>query len=88
MTQKIYKIADLGRVPGEIIRRFSNAGWVNKVRAIPTGEFRTPQKGEWYLSGALPAAYYAPNDLGIAFHILRLVIVETVTEIRVVETIE
>lgn len=37
-----------------------------------TGEFRCPRKGERYLSGAIPAAYRAPNDLGTPFHILRL----------------
>ena len=24
---------------------------------------RNPRKGEWYVSGAIPAAYKAPNDL-------------------------
>ncbi len=24
---------------------------------------RNPRKGEWYVSGAIPAAYRAPNDL-------------------------
>lgn len=24
---------------------------------------RTPKKGEYFLSGAIPVAYYAPNDL-------------------------
>ena len=33
--------------------------------------------GEWYLSGAIPEAYKAPNDLSTPFHILRLVRVET-----------
>lgn len=28
-----------------------------------TGEFRCPRKGEAYLSGAIIAAYIAPNDL-------------------------
>jgi len=40
--------------------------------AIPTGEFRPPKAGEWYISGALPAAYRAPNDLTTAYHIARL----------------
>ena len=25
--------------------------------------FRKPKKGEWYVSGAIPMAYRAPNDL-------------------------
>jgi hypothetical protein len=38
---------------------------------VRTGEKRPPRKGEWYLSGAIPNAYRAPNDLSIAYHILR-----------------
>lgn len=34
---------------------------------------RAPKAGEWYLSGAEVTAYRAPNDLGDAFHIARLV---------------
>lgn len=30
---------------------------------------RAPKKGEWYMSGAIPAAYYAPNDLSMKFFI-------------------
>jgi len=42
-------------------------------RAKLTGEFRPPLKGEWYLSGAIPEAYKAPNDLSTAYHIVVLV---------------
>lgn len=38
-----------------------------------TGEFRVPRKGEWYLSGAIPCAYQAPNDLLSNYHILERV---------------
>ena len=37
---------------------------------VRTGEKRPPRKGEWYLSGAIPQAYQAPNDLNSAYHIL------------------
>ena len=47
------------------------------VRAIRTGEFRCPKKGEWYVSGAVPEAYMAPNDLSMEFHIAKLVKVKT-----------
>jgi len=40
---------------------------------VPTGEFREPRKGEFYLSGAIVAAYRAPNDLSTKFHIARRV---------------
>lgn len=38
---------------------------------IKTGEFREPRAGEYYLSGAIPAVYTAPNDLSTKFHIMR-----------------
>ncbi len=47
-------------------------------RAVLTGEKRAPKKGEWYLSGAIPEAYRAPNDLSTAYHILALVKVRRV----------
>lgn len=43
------------------------------LRAVWTGETRCPKKGEWYLSGALIGAYYAPNDLSAEFPIAQLV---------------
>lgn len=54
------------------------------VRIEATGDFRTPKKGEWFLSGAIVEGYYAPNDLSTAYNIGRPVIVE---EIEVVTTI-
>lgn len=45
-------------------------GWRN-YRFIKAGEYRAPKKGEWYLSGAIPCAYYAHNDLRSNYHILR-----------------
>lgn len=45
------------------------------LRGAMTGEFRCPKKGEWYLSGALPAAYKARNDMESPYYILRLVVV-------------
>ena len=50
-----------------------------KITAVKTAEFRTPRAGEWYLSGALPTAWRAPNDLTQEFHILRLVVVNRQT---------
>ena len=40
---------------------------------MPTGEFRKPKKGEWYLSGAIVEVYQAPNNLTIEFYIAKLV---------------
>ena len=30
---------------------------------------RCPKKGEWYISGAIPAAYRAPNDLSSEYFV-------------------
>lgn len=42
------------------------------VRAVATGEFRSPRKGEWFLSGSYVEAYRAENDLTVAYHIAKL----------------
>jgi len=44
-----------------------------KQKAKLTGEKRCPKKGEWYLSGAIPAAYQAPNDLSTEYCLCELV---------------
>ena len=36
-----------------------------------TGEFRPPNKGEWFLSGAIIEAYHAHNDLSLSYWIAR-----------------
>jgi len=41
--------------------------------AINTGIKRQPKKGEYYLSGAIPMAYKAPNDLSTAFLIAEII---------------
>lgn len=46
------------------------------LRAKPTGEFRPPKKGEWYLSGAIVEAYRALNDLSSSYHIAKIVLIE------------
>jgi len=55
------------------------------AKAQFTGEFRSPLKGEWYLSGASIAAYRAPNDLTTGYNIARLIVVERKTS--VIETV-
>ena len=49
------------------------------VHAKPTGEFRCPKAGEWYLSGAEVRAYHAPNNLMTKFYICKLVRTKTKT---------
>lgn len=38
---------------------------------VELGETRPPMAGEYYLSGAIPEVWRAPNDLGQAFRIVR-----------------
>lgn len=38
---------------------------------VKTGEKRPPREGEWYLSGAIPAAYCARADLDTVFIIMQ-----------------
>ena len=59
--------------------------FLKNTMAVYTGEKRPPKKGEWYLSGAIPAAYQAPNDLTSVYHIARLVKVRkemVITEVK------
>ena len=39
---------------------------------VRTGEFREPKAGEFFLSGAIPEAYKAPNDLSTSYNIMQL----------------
>lgn len=41
--------------------------------AVKTGDYRPPKKGEWFLSGAKPMAYNAPNDLSQSYHIMEII---------------
>jgi len=40
-------------------------GWKNSAMRYNILGFRTPKKGEWYLSGSFVQAYKAPNDLSV-----------------------
>lgn len=50
---------------------------IETIQAVRAGRFAPPKKGEWYLSGAIVAAYHAPNDLSAPYHLARLVKVTT-----------
>ena len=45
----------------------------NDIKAINSGVFRKPRKGEWFLSDAIPEAYRAPNDLSQKYFIANLI---------------
>lgn len=55
----------------------------SNVKAIWSGEKRKPKKDEWFLSGAIPHAYQAPNDLSTVYHIAKIVLTETIRVIRI-----
>ncbi len=38
------------------------------LQAQMTGDFRTPKAGEWFISGAIPEAYFAVNDYAESTH--------------------
>ena len=56
-----------------------NDVWAKDISAVRTAFHRCPKKGEWYLSGAIPTAYKAPNDFSTEYRIAKLVKTETVT---------
>ena len=57
------------------------------IRAKQTGEYREPRRNEYYLSGAQPRAYRAPNDLSSKYHIMELVLIERKTHIEIKEVL-
>jgi hypothetical protein len=67
-------VADL-QGGGDIgIHGFSEAR-PRQILALPSeGKLRPPKKGEWYLSGAIPQAWRALNDLTTPYVIVRLLI--------------
>jgi hypothetical protein len=46
-----------------------------KAYAVFSGVKRAPLKGDWYISGAIPQAWYAPNDFPeeSVYHIAKIV---------------
>lgn len=81
-TAKEPKVYPLGDTPSE--KETGGASFNERValswtdgskgfRAVATGEKRRPRRGEWFLSGAIIAAYKASNDLSTSYHIAKLV---------------
>lgn len=68
---KIGDVTQEGKMP--------KGGWDKKYRGerggwfVATKQFRKPKKGEFYISGAEPTAYEAPNDLNYEFYIAKRV---------------
>lgn len=55
------------------------------IGAVYIGEKRCPVKDEWYISGAIPEAYKASNDLSNEYHIAKLVLYRIETVTRMIE---
>jgi len=81
---KVYDLADwpnlyerrrVGWPDGAMARYYRRDDAVYRLIAIRTGEKRPPRRGEWYLSGAIPQGYRAPNDLSTRYAILELAII-------------
>ena len=80
---KLYKLIDYHPE-----RKWASHGIIDgNVMAVNSREFRCPKKGELYLSGAIPGAYKAPNDLNHEYWIATLVRVKVLTE-YVLEEVE
>jgi len=48
----------------EMAKKYRAASWLDRPQWFErTGEYRPPKKGEYYISGAIPEVYQAPNDL-------------------------
>jgi len=50
----------------------------HNLMAIKINEYCKPQKGEWFISGAIPGAYLAQNDLNQCYQICKLVKTKTI----------
>ncbi len=69
MGNKIYPLGTSYRIkPGSLRLQPGE-----KRGAIKTDQFRCPKKGEYFLSGAIPMAYLAPNDLTCKYWIAKIV---------------
>lgn len=84
MNNKVYPLGDEPSIEEKHKLGFKNITLVlpsidfihRDARGVLTGEHREPKKGEWYLSGAIPTAYKARNDLSSKYGIVKLVKIE------------
>lgn len=89
--RKLYKLGDhlsikeRERFGIKTFKESYSIGWAERdgilIRAQMTGVVRPPKKGEWYISGAKPVAYKAPNDLTQKHVLAELVRVKRETKV-------
>ncbi len=84
---KIYDIADRPTVEERALFGLKMSDNFNSIKAILSTEYRCPKKGEWYISGAIPQAYRAENDLSMKANIAKLVLTETktITTVKIIK---
>lgn len=80
----IYSVA-IGDISAEEYKKLGHYKYGEKIGAVKIAEFRCPKRGEWFISGAIPQAYKAPNDLSTPYHIAKLVKYRKVIRYEIVE---
>ena len=71
-SKKPYPIADI---------------YKNNIGAVRTGEKRCPMAGEYYLSGAIPCAYKALNNLSTEYHIVKPVLFREIVTYEIIDIV-
>ena len=91
---KLYRVTDTPPgytiAPGDMssFKRLGSGQPRVRIMARRIGEFRSPKAGEYYLSGAVPLAWRAPNDFTVAYHICELVQTKRVETEHVIEVLD
>ena len=74
-----YRVMDPAYAPLRLRRMVKNARGKRVLAARWTGEKRNPREGEFYLSGAVPGAWCARNDLSAKYAIAELAVLQVKT---------
>lgn len=78
----LYRLGDPYPAPEGMTNMIEVTKWRRNLRGKWTGEHREPRKGEWFISGSMPTAYRAQNDMAGKYPIAKIVRVEEVTIVR------
>ena len=61
-----------------VLKKLGLCGHNHKVVCIPTGEYRKPLKGEYYLSGIIPVGYKAQSNFSSEYFIAKRVVIKEI----------